>query len=417
MASTQVDTGCASTFYQHQLLDNNKRQFRLLRLCNSSECAMNYQLITSSLENHPPYVALSYTWGEETSTGSINIDGKKFKIGTNLLSFLDTYHADEYLWIDQICIDQSNIEERNHQVGMMWEFYIQCKFVLVWLQDEKTRNDDEKSSGWPTIALLHNAYFGRVWIVQELLLSKDVHILVEGNVSVSWESLRKKCEELRPEIRKALPSSTRWMVESWYHRRLFASHTPVSSTYYVTTTVGWFCDKKCKEPRDKVYGFMALVQPSSRVDIDYQRAVQEIFLDAVMSMIREYWHMRHVTPSDGYELQRVKWNFKESIDSSWRLAQNMSFTNLETSGLRSFVQCIWERVLRYEVTGSSGNPRLNTKTHCITSVGFEPSGRRLSRDEQLKATHDRWWYETGGRRYYHDCKEWSGKAKTQEYLA
>lgn len=444
MASRQGNTSCASKLYKHQPLDNKKRQIRLLKLRNSCEHTMDYHLITFDFESAPSYVALSYTWGKKISTGSINIDGKKLEIGMNLLTFLGTYDTDEYLWIDQICIDQSNREERSHQVRIMWEIYSQCDFVLVWLRDEPTctpstqqaaldfnsgiqsylkhdhhgnsSNDDKRGFEWPTLALLHNSYFGRLWIVQELLLAENVRILVEGKVWVSWESLRKKNEELQHEIRKLLPS-TSWMVEAWYHRFVFASHTPESTTNYVTHTVGAFCDKECKDPRDKVYGLMALVQPSSQVEIDYTKSAHQVFLDAVMSMIREYWYMRHVTPDDGYQFFRVEWPFKKSIKSSWSLAQAMSFTDLETFGLRSFVECIWERVLRYEVTAKSNSLRLDAETHCIASVGFEPETHQLFRDKRLAATCDRWWYEFEGSRYCHDCKEWSGRAKIHEYIA
>jgi hypothetical protein len=95
------------------------------------------------------------------------------------------------------------------------------------------------------------------------------------------------------------------MVESQYYRFILASHTPVSVSYYITLTVGKFCDKKCKDPRDKVYDSMALVQPSSQVETDYAKSAHQIFLDAVISLIRKYWYIRHDTPDNGYQLHRA----------------------------------------------------------------------------------------------------------------
>jgi hypothetical protein len=80
---------------------------------------MDYRLITFDFESAPAYVALSYTWREERPTGSVSIGGKKFETRTNLLNFLRTPKTDEHLWIDQICIDQSNHDERSRQVGIM----------------------------------------------------------------------------------------------------------------------------------------------------------------------------------------------------------------------------------------------------------------------------------------------------------
>jgi hypothetical protein len=134
-----------------------------------------------------------------------------------------------------------------------------------------------------------------------------------------------------------------------------------------------------------------------------------------MSMIREYWYLRHEPSDRGFQLHPVKWYFRTSLGSSWSLAQAMAFTGLETSGLRSFVECIWERVLRYEVTAKSRGLQVDAETHCITSVGYEPEMRQLSINKRLESTCNRWWYKLEGNRYYHDCKEWSGKAKLQEY--
>jgi hypothetical protein len=54
---------------------------------------------------------------------------KKIEIRMNLLNFLRTLETEEYLWIDPICIDQLDSEERNHQVRMMWNVYNRCDFA------------------------------------------------------------------------------------------------------------------------------------------------------------------------------------------------------------------------------------------------------------------------------------------------
>lgn len=441
MAYTQANTSCVGKFYKHQPLDSEKHQIRLLKVRDSSEITVDYCLTTFDFESAPSYVALPYTWGNERPTGFVSIDNKEFEIRMNL-NFLRTYEADDYLWIDQISIDQSNFEERSHQVKMMWKIYSRCDYVLVWLQNETTctpstkqaaldfnngvqsylkhgrcedgSSDDKTSFDWPTLALLHNSYFDRLWIVQELLLNKHVQILVGGNVWISWESLRTKREELGDKIQKMLPSTSR-LVDAQLWRHIFDRHTDVNVTYYITLSVGLFCDKKCQNPRDKTYGFMALVQPSSRVEIDYTKSVHQVFLDAVMSMIREYWYMRHEPSDSGYQLHRVEWDFETSLESSRSLAQAMAFTGLEVCGLRSFVECIWERVRQHEVTAKSRGLQVDAETHCITSVGYEPKTRQVPINKRLEATCNRWWYEFEGNRYYHDCREWSGKAELQEY--
>lgn len=442
MASTQADISCAGKFYKHQPLDVKKHQIRLLKLNSPSGHTMDYSLIAFDYESAPSYVALSYTWGEKSPTGFVTIDGKNVEIRMNLFMFLSTYESDEYLYIDQICIDQSNDQERSQQVELMWKIYSRCDFVLVWLRDESAycpstqqaardfndgihsyrrhvrcpngSRNGKRCLDWPSLALLHNSYFERLWIVQELLLSENVWILVEGGIWVSWKALQEKHKKLQEEIREKLPS-TSWLVEVQSYRFLFASHTPVSVSYYVTHTVGKYFDKKCENPRDKVYGLMALVNPSRRVEIDYAKSVQQAYLDAVMAMIREYWYMRRDTAEHGYQLHRVHWDFEVSVKASRDLAQAMGSTDLEKSGLRSFVECIWEKVSKYEVKTLLRGFEVDPETHCIKSMGFEPVTHHVSKTGRTTPTCDRWWYEFERKRYYHDCKAWSGQWKLQEY--
>lgn len=95
------------------------------------------------------YQALSYTWGHATANQLIELNGTPFRIRDNLWDFL--HHAREegltgYLWIDALCINQSQVSERNHQVGMMEDIYSQAECVIVWLgrcsKEQRVRLED-----------------------------------------------------------------------------------------------------------------------------------------------------------------------------------------------------------------------------------------------------------------------------------
>jgi len=56
-------------------------------------------------------------------------------------AFLDnTYGEPEYLWIDALCIDQDDLDERSRQVSFMKEIYQQAQHTMIWLgeSDEHT---------------------------------------------------------------------------------------------------------------------------------------------------------------------------------------------------------------------------------------------------------------------------------------
>ena len=88
-----------------------------------------------------PYEALSYVWGDATITTPIYIGPLRttFDVTTNLecaLSHLRYPNKDRLLWVDAICIDQSNDNEKSHQVRMMREIFGGADRVLAWLGPE-----------------------------------------------------------------------------------------------------------------------------------------------------------------------------------------------------------------------------------------------------------------------------------------
>src|SRR4051812_31452247 len=100
-----------------------EREIRLLVLQPGSyqdehiEC----QLLIRDLENLPPYEALSHTWGEVVSH-DIFVNGKRVKIRRNIynaLRCLRLRDADRILWIDTICVNLDDFEERAHQISLM----------------------------------------------------------------------------------------------------------------------------------------------------------------------------------------------------------------------------------------------------------------------------------------------------------
>jgi hypothetical protein len=93
-------------------------------------------LIHRNLDHNPEYIALSYAWGDPTITVPILLDGFRFQATTNLAAALPILrHIPEGgdYWVDAICINQNDLDERSSQVMRMTEIYRQANEVLVWL--------------------------------------------------------------------------------------------------------------------------------------------------------------------------------------------------------------------------------------------------------------------------------------------
>ena len=105
----------------HTLLDPATRQIRLLQILDGDASSR----ICCTLETYDvaatSYIALSYTWGSEEDSQIVCINGVEFRVRKNLFDYLLVARRcleKPLLWIDQICIDQGNVRERNHQVSI-----------------------------------------------------------------------------------------------------------------------------------------------------------------------------------------------------------------------------------------------------------------------------------------------------------
>ena len=134
----------AGTFH-HRRLDETKDEIRLFKISPGQVEGLNCHVEIFQLADCPPFIALSYVWGPPTPRGVITVNGDPFVIRMNLLHLLDAIRSgpvpqtylehgvssqllyrdlhDIWFFCDQICIDQTNVEEKNHQVAMMGRIY------------------------------------------------------------------------------------------------------------------------------------------------------------------------------------------------------------------------------------------------------------------------------------------------------
>jgi hypothetical protein len=141
------------------------------------------------LDNNPSYIALSYTWNSGGRMKQIECDGMMLEIGENLYRFLIEFRRKKYLrqcevptssssrlWIDAVCINQRDLEERNEQVLQMRDVYTKAESVIVWLGLQE--GNDELAfllTRYPDLLMvykferallsfLNKPYFTRVWV-------------------------------------------------------------------------------------------------------------------------------------------------------------------------------------------------------------------------------------------------------------
>ncbi|KAI1455893.1 HET-domain-containing protein [Annulohypoxylon moriforme] len=210
-------------------------QFRILTLLPGSkeqpvECILEH----GDVSNSSPYEAISYVWGDIRDKVNIRCNGKLLEISTNLDGVLRHFRSpldNRTVWVDAVCINQDDDEERGRQVSRMKDIYSKAKEVLIWLGEEgedsntgiaaasdiaqacrqylsdgglldtisfneesvqrlfgKFRDKSEFSRLEAFAKIIKRLWFTRVWVVQELALATRATVYC-GNSSISWTDL------------------------------------------------------------------------------------------------------------------------------------------------------------------------------------------------------------------------------------
>lgn len=122
--------------FTYSLLDDPSHTIRLLQiLCHDP---LQCQMSVHRLNEAPVYRAISYTWGEASPLQSFVLDGCRFlSARLNCVYALTQAHQNvpekTPLWIDAVCINQEDNEEKSCQVAIMGRIYRRAESVFVSL--------------------------------------------------------------------------------------------------------------------------------------------------------------------------------------------------------------------------------------------------------------------------------------------
>jgi hypothetical protein len=170
--------------YVYEPIDPSSRTIRLLTLLPSTQkfAHLSGQLHFAPLEpTAPGYEALSYVWDDYEWARSRSPDTFSLQVGDRDITItrslaLAPFHIrhlyrPRVLWVDAVCIDQSNNNEKNHQVQQIYTIYSLARRVLIWLGDDDL--DDSSTSvgrlltsehgNLKMAAVLFRSWWSRVW--------------------------------------------------------------------------------------------------------------------------------------------------------------------------------------------------------------------------------------------------------------
>ncbi|KAH8891185.1 HET-domain-containing protein, partial [Thozetella sp. PMI_491] len=289
---TQVRSISESSCYGSTLTGN---EFRLIYLPSAQDKdePLHVMLETYQHGNCPEYETVSYTWGGENDDCQLNqviYVGEDWDILLQtkncwqMLSWLRPRRGSRMIWVDAICINQENLDERGHQVARMEQIYSECSQVILWLGSDIVSppqtdiyprrhrfNDIQTVLGPLEInhirvqEIFKRRYFGRVWVIQELVLAPRVVIPIYDYVFwLDGSPL-------------SLPRNVAWEhTDAPWFTRVTLRALLAEDTFHLLTLTS---HSQASDVRDRIFGVLGLqTKQENSLQADYNLSSQHVFV-------------------------------------------------------------------------------------------------------------------------------------------
>jgi hypothetical protein len=312
---------------------------RLLPGPASSEIRIDFRVDASSWDCDAPEVeALSYTWGSPDNPVDIFVKVGESSFCTlsvtqNLaeaLRYLRLEDKPRLLWIDAICVNQQDMDERSSQVELMADIYSLAKKVVVWLGPESYDSsialeciemiDSRVDINWkenmaigkseetcwgdeeqqlPFSEHQHEAlfnffsrpWFSRLWIWQEVKLASSPPVVMIGAQTVSWTAVQAAAFSLqiKPNLYFTFASPTVYArcIGTAY---LLCNENSRDDDGFMPLKLllGHTRSCLCTDQRDRIFALLSLITESDKeIEIrpDYTKATHEVYQDVLLRWI------------------------------------------------------------------------------------------------------------------------------------
>jgi hypothetical protein len=232
----------------------------------------------------PQYEALSYVWGKEENPCFIILCRYRFAVTRNLAEALqhlrNPYH-ERMLWVDAICINQYDDEEKAAQVRSMHWIYESAKEVIAWLgppdassnlaystmnmiQDHLEVLSAPIAVGFsrdgtiedPFRNFMTREYWSRAWVVQEMMCARSL-VLQCGSEVVPYSKLEKASEgcahfQVTQDTGGPTPINFRGEREIKIPRMNSPKMCP-------NHFLDCYLDRECRDRHDNIFAFLNLL--------------------------------------------------------------------------------------------------------------------------------------------------------------
>ncbi|KAK4218626.1 heterokaryon incompatibility protein-domain-containing protein [Rhypophila decipiens] len=300
--------------------------------------SIHCELVELPVTDLPEYEALSYTWGNAGSVGQIWVAGKALQVTPTVeaaLYHLSSYTKSRFLWIDQVCINQSDNSEKERQIPLMRQIYQNSSNVIIWLDGIEDPfkvqgmllfashefvygtleswiklvtmySQQYSEAGWSQLMnLFAHPWFFRIWIIQEVVLAPSITVLVAGE-PLNWDRLDVFVDMLYnvPALHELMRGGSNHGVEedafaglthvaliSGLRKQLKEGRQLTSEAFTLEFLLGTFLASRSTLEVDRFYGLLGLLPQDfvaenwTWLNPDYSRPTEEVYTDVTKNLI------------------------------------------------------------------------------------------------------------------------------------
>lgn len=312
--------------FVHQPLDLSHDEIRLVRILYQEQdksVTLELKHFRTDQQPLPEYDALSYVWGPPEPKRSILVNRGRYLVRQNLFDFLAEAKRrkyDRWIFIDQVSIIQQNTVERNHQVTIMGNIFARAQNTISWLGCQhrrlaimmsqciavaRNRGPDyrqawldmhgvpyDRNQGQASLdCFRENAYWTRLWIIQEVRLS--------AHLVIWWGPFAFSPEQCLRVLKKLFFNPRDYFNSGDHHlKRMSTLLYPFTinpgdeslvrrNDRRLLDVIHWIEYSKCEDERDIIFGIQSLLRPGSRMKVDYSRILNDVYDEALSILFAE----------------------------------------------------------------------------------------------------------------------------------
>jgi hypothetical protein len=376
------------------------------------------------------YIALSYSWGRPELSETLICNGKARPISSNntaALIALRNPAESIYIWIDAVCIDQTNPQEKSAQVARMLNIYKKARSVVAWLGEpdsdsllafacidrlstleEGLNITTHASSCLVRLEAIYHAFqslhdrplLRRTWIRQEIYGARRL-VFHCGLQQVSWDNYIRAADltkSFKPFLMDA--ESAADPKEALRGRLLNEAQLNATVPFdgqklprKLSDVLLQSQDFEVSDLKDTLYAILGMCNvtafteatakqiqyPRDAVHVDYEKSVVEVYQDAAccvllrkgeLTNLADLWHFHKKSTLHGEGLPQWAVDWREGVlDGEYRTALRVALQSPESGS-----SALWTPLGAVPEHGrlSSGHHHVPNEASAMTRVWHWP---------------------------------------------